>query len=568
MIWQGGFGKVVKALNKLDRNFYAIKKVKLSSDPAVEQKVLREVTTWSRLSHPAIVRYHTAWVESQAESMDGDAVRQSFDPSYPETAAKSTSEEDSADDLASAIEADFDLGMELEDADFLSVNPHISASSSYPRIHFGNDSDDSSLPSRNPSRRSPFVSTPTGSPPPPPQRQQQRTLYIQMEYISGRTLREAIDDGFSHEEAWRVLSQILSAMVYYSALSITHRDLKPQNCFIDAEGHVKVGDFGLAVETKAALDEAQHQNRPSHLAAELSDLTSGVGTSLYMSPEMVSQRGNQEMPLRERAYASRIDMYSLGIRRRVSLQSTGAEICTVFFEMVHCMHTKMERLVTIKNLRLPQIQMPIDFQGTQSQRQLIRSLLVHDPQERPSPQEVLQSGILPAPLVDETVAEVSRLISSGKSPHRSTVLKALFSMATREAQISDLLFDHGVPTEIDVNAQVAKAKLVCIFESRGAVELALDGPIPLTSLYELGEGRRPVKLLKQDGNVLMLPYDHTVPLCRRAARDDALSRLKRCTILVADSERAYSLGRHCGASLPSTRSRSWCRSSSCPAYVN
>lgn len=49
---RGGFGRVVKALNKLDRHFYAIKKIRLPGDPADEAKLLREVTTWSRLSHP------------------------------------------------------------------------------------------------------------------------------------------------------------------------------------------------------------------------------------------------------------------------------------------------------------------------------------------------------------------------------------------------------------------------------------------------------------------------------------------------------------------------------------
>jgi translation initiation factor 2-alpha kinase 4 len=253
----------------LDRNFYAIKKIKLSNDPATEHKILREVTTWSRLSHPSIVRYHTAWVESETENLDGDLARQ-IDRSQSETPVTETSDDGSE---ASAIDEDIDLNIDLEDTDFLSVHPHHS-SSSYPHIHFGNDSDDSSLPSRNPSRQqSLFTPTPAASPPPFEAKQQQRTLYIQMEFISGRTLREAIDDGLSHEEAWRIMSQILHAMAYFTSMSITHRDLKPQNCFIDSEGHVKVGDFGLAVETKAALDEQLH--RGPKPALDYSELTSG-----------------------------------------------------------------------------------------------------------------------------------------------------------------------------------------------------------------------------------------------------------------------------------------------------
>lgn len=53
---EGGFGKVVKAKNKLDGRFYAIKKIKLRPEDN-EQKVFREVNALSRLNHQFIVRY-------------------------------------------------------------------------------------------------------------------------------------------------------------------------------------------------------------------------------------------------------------------------------------------------------------------------------------------------------------------------------------------------------------------------------------------------------------------------------------------------------------------------------
>jgi serine/threonine protein kinase len=52
---EGGFGKVVKAKNKLDGRFYAIKKIKLRPEDN-EQKVFREVNALSRLNHQFIVR--------------------------------------------------------------------------------------------------------------------------------------------------------------------------------------------------------------------------------------------------------------------------------------------------------------------------------------------------------------------------------------------------------------------------------------------------------------------------------------------------------------------------------
>ncbi len=47
----GGFGVVVKARNKLDGRLYAIKKVKLDAQQQSLAKMVREVTTLSRLNH-------------------------------------------------------------------------------------------------------------------------------------------------------------------------------------------------------------------------------------------------------------------------------------------------------------------------------------------------------------------------------------------------------------------------------------------------------------------------------------------------------------------------------------
>ncbi len=64
MIGHGGFGEVVKVKNRLDGNFYAVKKVLLDSwDQKANGKILREVTTLSRLHHQHVVRYFQAWIE-------------------------------------------------------------------------------------------------------------------------------------------------------------------------------------------------------------------------------------------------------------------------------------------------------------------------------------------------------------------------------------------------------------------------------------------------------------------------------------------------------------------------
>ena len=61
---RGGYGEVVKARNKLDGRFYAIKRIKQSSAAALDN-VLSEIILLSQLNHPHVVRYFTAWIESE-----------------------------------------------------------------------------------------------------------------------------------------------------------------------------------------------------------------------------------------------------------------------------------------------------------------------------------------------------------------------------------------------------------------------------------------------------------------------------------------------------------------------
>ncbi|KAJ2227020.1 eukaryotic translation initiation factor 2-alpha kinase, partial [Coemansia sp. RSA 475] len=68
-VGKGGFGSVVKARNRIDGRFYAIKKIKLDPrDTEGNKKIFREVTTLSRLHHQNVVRYYTTWVEDMDTS--------------------------------------------------------------------------------------------------------------------------------------------------------------------------------------------------------------------------------------------------------------------------------------------------------------------------------------------------------------------------------------------------------------------------------------------------------------------------------------------------------------------
>nr|GEX49592.1 eIF-2-alpha kinase GCN2 isoform X1 [Tanacetum cinerariifolium]GEX51228.1 eIF-2-alpha kinase GCN2 isoform X1 [Tanacetum cinerariifolium] len=70
----GGFGHVVLCKNKLDGRQYAVKKIRLKgkSQP-LDDRILREVATLSRLQHQHVVRYYQAWFETGDAGCYGDA---------------------------------------------------------------------------------------------------------------------------------------------------------------------------------------------------------------------------------------------------------------------------------------------------------------------------------------------------------------------------------------------------------------------------------------------------------------------------------------------------------------
>ncbi|KAJ2793675.1 eukaryotic translation initiation factor 2-alpha kinase, partial [Coemansia guatemalensis] len=115
---KGGFGSVVKARNRIDSRFYAIKKIKLDArDTEGNKKIFREVTTLSRLHHQNVVRYYTTWVEDMDASMHMEGIP----------------EEDSEDTGLLANDND----------DYLGVNLSHSSWSTEDEVHACNSSSDS-----------------------------------------------------------------------------------------------------------------------------------------------------------------------------------------------------------------------------------------------------------------------------------------------------------------------------------------------------------------------------------------------------------------------------------------
>src|ERR671939_870524 len=74
------------------------------------------------------------------------------------------------------------------------------------------------------------------------------TYYIAMEFLDGRSLKELISTRGPApiNVAIDYARQILAALRFAHRHGIVHRDIKPHNVLVDAEGRLKVTDFGIA----------------------------------------------------------------------------------------------------------------------------------------------------------------------------------------------------------------------------------------------------------------------------------------------------------------------------------
>jgi serine/threonine-protein kinase len=122
--------------------------------------------------------------------------------------------------------------------------------------------------------------------------------YFVMEYVEGKTLYDImqpppVGDGkttFSEAEALDITMQIADALMHAHERGLIHRDVKPKNILLTAQGVAKLTDLGLA---RATEDKA---------AAE-SEAGKAYGTPYYISPEQI--RGDVDID-------HRADIYSLG----------------------------------------------------------------------------------------------------------------------------------------------------------------------------------------------------------------------------------------------------------------
>ncbi|BEI98202.1 hypothetical protein CcaverHIS631_0305010 [Cutaneotrichosporon cavernicola] len=523
---KGGFGEVVKARNKLDGRPYAIKKVKLSPEDDVH-RVLREVNALSRVSHQYIVRYYSCWLEDVGLSDGPDGDDSSAIQSSVNSSAVNSSNASSESDIFAVKFDDFDKSISRRD---------LSKSASFPRIRFADDddddddddeengdgeiSDDDSDSDSSGWASEHTVADPSASVPRQTRTQPlaiskpstkystsytgttdnddsvQRILYIQMEFVEKQTLREAISAGLNEDECWRLLVQMLQALAHMSTSGIVHRDLKPSNILLDANGNVKIADFGLSTTDLPAADLPIGQ---MELSTEDVDRTSNIGTSSYIAPEA--------------------DMYSLGV---------------IFFEMCYAFKTGMERVNVLGALRSKDVVFPDEWPPSKmpKQREIISLLMCHDPSMRPQATQLLSGPLVPTinmgeQFYDSVIAE----ITNPRSEKYPALIDALFETDAKskyhmDNRTEDYTYDNEHDDTLFSWQTVVNGRIKKLFRRHGAMEVYLPLLLPETTLLKPYPERSPVRLLDSGGRFVRLPSSNLVGMARSTSRQ-RIERIKR-----------------------------------------
>ena len=123
--------------------------------------------------------------------------------------------------------------------------------------------------------------------------------YLVLEYVNGNTLKDIIRQKgrLTPQTVIQITIRILSALQHAHDNGIIHRDIKPQNVLIHADGHVKVADFGIARMTGGAtigkgdtVVGSVHYSSPEQATGSVVEATSDLYSTGVVMYEMLTGR--------------------------------------------------------------------------------------------------------------------------------------------------------------------------------------------------------------------------------------------------------------------------------------
>lgn len=169
-------------------------------------------------------------------------------------------------------------------------------------------------------------------------------LYFVLDYCAGGELFFHLSKVglFSEVRTRFYAAEIISAISYVHSLDIIYRDLKPENVLLDADGHIRLTDFGLSKEG---------------ISNSSSGANSFCGTPEYLAPEILNRQG----------HGRAVDWWSLGALSYEMLTGLPPFYCQ-----------DRERL--FEKIRKSELSYPASVSS--NAKNLLRGLLTKDPNKR------------------------------------------------------------------------------------------------------------------------------------------------------------------------------------------
>ena len=143
-------------------------------------------------------------------------------------------------------------------------------------------------------------------------------VFVAMELVEGQTLRGWLKKARPWREIVAVMHQAGAGLAAAHAAGLVHRDFKPDNVLVGADGRARVMDFGLARLQGAALDERAARTSDlqieakSPLSERITVTGALLGTPAYMAPEIYAGQGVDE----------RTDQFAFGVALYEALYRT------------------------------------------------------------------------------------------------------------------------------------------------------------------------------------------------------------------------------------------------------
>ncbi len=204
-------------------------------------------------------------------------------------------------------------------------------------------------------------------------------LYIAMELMGGGTLKDVVREAgaLPVNRAVDYILDIIDGLRAAHRLGVIHRDLKPSNCFIDEEGRVKIGDYGLS---KSVIADN----------AGLTQTGAFMGTPQFAAPEQIKNSQLDE----------RTDIYAIG--------------CTLFYLLTGqppFAGNAAQVIASIASDRAPRL-ITIDKNIPRVLDRLVGQTLEKAPEKRPVNLLELREALLPFSSSGATMANIGRRMAA------------------------------------------------------------------------------------------------------------------------------------------------------------